>query len=127
MGNQRVQNKCECGWIGDDHELNHETIHDVFATGDYWNTEVAISCPKCGSDYIEEVVMCRSCLEAEAEEGGDDCMKCHKEAVEEEVVKFVQDNAVFMEELNGYAVRWNGELVTGCSPRDLVEQIVEGE
>lgn len=76
MGNCKTQNKCECGFIGDDDELNHETIHDVFATGDHWNTEIAVTCPKCGSDYIDEVVMCVSCLEVEAEDGLDECVPC---------------------------------------------------
>jgi hypothetical protein len=74
-----IKNKCECGWIGDDDELNHRTIHDVFATGDYWNTEIEVTCPKCHSDYIDEVSMCNSCLEVEAEEGYDDCANCREE------------------------------------------------
>lgn len=46
---------------------------------------------------------------------------------EQTVVEFVQKHGIFVEAINGYAVRWEGELVTGCSPRDLVEQIVNNE
>jgi hypothetical protein len=46
---------------------------------------------------------------------------------EDDIVKHVQKTGRYIEEMNGYTVRWNGELVTGCSPRDLVDQIMEGE
>lgn len=74
----KIMNKCECGFIGDDDEMKHTLIHDVFATGDYWNTEVEVTCPKCGSDYIDEVVICEECGEKEVEEGYDICFTCIK-------------------------------------------------
>lgn len=72
----KTMNKCECGKLWEDDELKHEVIHDVFATGDYWNTEIAVSCPACHSDYIEEVVMCHTCGEFETLDGFDDCQTC---------------------------------------------------
>lgn len=123
----KIMNKCECGGLFEDDELNHRTVHDVFATGDYWNTEVEVSCPKCGSDYIEEVTMCISCLEVEAEEGYDDCAKCRAEALEEEIVEYVQKNARYIDGLDGYTIRWNGLMISCNSPRGLVESIIRQE
>ena len=79
MGNCKTQNKCECGWIGDDDELRHEVNSDPYGTGDSWYYHTEVFCPKCGSDYIDEVTMCLSCLEVEAEEGYDDCANCREE------------------------------------------------
>lgn len=81
----QIVNKCECGFIGDDDELNHTTIHDVFATGDYWNTEVEVTCPKCGSDYIEQVTLCSECGEQEAAEGLDECQACFDKIEQDEI------------------------------------------
>jgi hypothetical protein len=72
----KIMNKCECGGLFEDDELNHRTVHDVFATGDYWNTEVEVSCPKCGGDSFEDAYMCVDCGEHEAEEGYDECANC---------------------------------------------------
>lgn len=74
----KIMNKCECGGLFEDDELKHTTIHDVFATGDYWNTEVEVTCAKCGSDAIEQVYMCCDCGEVEAEPGLDECVPCFR-------------------------------------------------
>jgi len=69
-------NKCECGKFWEDDELRHETVSDPFCTGDSWYTVTEVFCPECGSDGLEEVHICLSCREAEAQPGLDECAPC---------------------------------------------------
>lgn len=50
--------KCQdCGWIGDDHELEKEEWYE--SRGEFWGSPcsehmVEMRCPHCGSDDIDE-------------------------------------------------------------------------
>lgn len=65
--------KChDCGYLGEALEQLVTVRPDEFGPVD----QVQVSCPRCASDHVEEVVLCLGCKAAEPEDGDDYCKGC---------------------------------------------------
>jgi hypothetical protein len=64
----------ECQWVGDDPATEADLIDGV-----KMRFQV---CPECGSEQIDDVLMCVDCMQAAAMDGDERCRDCETKRLE---------------------------------------------